>query len=397
MKNGIPQLPEKEKCTGCGGCAATCTSGCISMHPDHEGFRYPRIDTIRCSGCGSCEKVCPQRNVRIFGHQKPKAFAAYSNDKQIRKAAASGGMASLLGRKILDDGGTVFGAAYLSKGMETAHIRVNDAGGLYRIMGSKYMQSSVGECFSQIRDLLSQKQKVLFIGTPCQVEGLKGYLKTDDDHLLCVDLVCHGVPSSALWKKYARYQEKKARSHIVDINMKSKVSGWREPSVVCRFANGKSYQKPVIEDPYMLLFYKGLSIRPSCYACSSRCLDRMSDITLADFWGIEDVCPEIADDLGTSLVLLHTKKGRELLDEISEDATILEVDLNAALHKNPSATKERHNPREREAFFRDSNVMEFDEILKRYVPVTLHERAVRLLRKTGLLPLAYRMVRLLRK
>jgi coenzyme F420-reducing hydrogenase beta subunit len=253
---------------------------------------------------------------------------------------------------------------------------VDDLDGLSKFRGSKYVQSNIGSTYKEVKEFLKQGRQVLFTGTPCQIAGLKSYLGKEYDQLICIDIVCHGVPSPLVWGKYVGYREKISGSRTERIAFRRKNCGWKLFSVSFSFDNETEYIKPLTEDIFMQGFLKDLYLRPSCYECSFKTLNRQSDITLADFWGVENILPEMFDDQGTSLALVHSDKGREMLLSIEEQMISEEVDIDQAILFNPSAVKSvDYNPK-RDKFFKELNkTKDINKLISKYIQVSFPRKA----------------------
>lgn len=394
------KLAVKEDCCGCAACANACPKNCVSMVPDKEGFSYPQIDAAQCVGCGLCEKACPVLHPEKGGGENPTAWAVRARDTDLRLKSSSGGAFSLLAEDVLARGGAVFGAAMAPDCMGACHVMAEDAKGLAALRTSKYLQSEIGDCFRQVLEELGKGRAVLFSGTPCQIDGLKGFLGRDDPNLLCVEVICHGVPSPALWRKYAAYMGKKSGAPIVKANFRHKKYGWSP--LVLRLENSKRkvLYSTAEKNPYYRLFLLNFSLRSSCYHCHSKGLDRPADLTLGDFWGIENVCSELYDGTGTSLVLAHTSKGSKALADILDRTEAKQVDCAAALEGNSAMLRSVTRPPERDAFFEDMSVMSFPELRKKYIKPTekmsLKMCLVHFLQHVGLLEAALRLRRKIR-
>jgi coenzyme F420-reducing hydrogenase beta subunit len=248
--------------------------------------------------------------------------------------------------------------------------------GLGKFRGSKYVQSCIGDTYNQATGFLKQGRQVLFSGTPCQIAGLRSYLGKDYGDLICADIVCHGVPSPLVWQRYKMQMEERNQAKTEKISFRRKNCGWKIYSVSFSFDNNTEYIKPLTEDVYMKGFLRDLYLRPSCYECSFKTLNRQSDITLADFWGIQNVLPSFDDDKGTSLVLVNSSKGAEIFAAIADKISCREVDVNQAVSCNPSAIKSvDYNPK-REKFFKELLGSEdVSELIKRYTKVDFSKRA----------------------
>ncbi len=355
----------KSDCCGCSACASACPKNCIAMLSDEEGFLYPDIDTEICIKCGLCEKAC-HILTPIFSHSEPLAFAAINNNKETRLNSSSGGIFSLLAEYIINNGGAVFGAAFDNE-FKVKHKCATTFGELKELIGSKYVQSEIGTCYEEAKKILDNGNFVLFTGTPCQIDGLYAYLKQPYEKLYTQDLICHGVPSPKVWKKYLNFREKKAASKTQRTFFRHKKYGWKTFSVQLQFCNRTEYEQIFSKDLFMQGFLANLYLRPSCYNCHSKSLKRNSDITLADFWGVEKILPEMFDDRGTSLVFINTAKGQSLFDAISDKMLIKQTDISKAVEYNTAAFRSVKINKNREKFFKEFDVLTFEKLIKKYV------------------------------
>ena len=333
----MARLCDPVLCSGCTACASICPHGCISMEPDSEGFRRPVIDTARCVECGLCSKVCPVLNAPSTA-QLPLAYAAKNKDETVRAVSTSGGVFTLLAEQILAQGGVVFGAAY-DADFKVEHRMVESPQGLSALRGAKYAQSGLGDSFRQVKAQLSHGKQVLFSGTPCQVAGLRTFLGKDEPNLLLVDLVCHGTPSPAVWEQYLNWRsEQTADGHRpVSVSLCSKDSGWSTYSADIRWPYGRNYLATNREDPFLRAVAGDLCLRPSCHRCSTKGLNRCSDFTLGDYWGVGDQLPAMSDNKGTSIVLVHSDKAKALWDQLTPAMSVRMVDARRCMDHNPSA------------------------------------------------------------
>lgn len=347
---------EKENCCGCHACFSVCEEQRITMQADAEGFWYPVVDQEGCNDCGLCETVCPMSSKSAESNPLA-AYACVSNNNDIRRQSSSGGIFSLLAETVINDGGVVFGARF-DEDFNVVHDWTDSLDGLGVFRGAKYIQSRMGDGYKEVRDFLARGRQVMFSGTPCQIAGLRSFLEQDNEDLLSVDIVCHGVPSPGVWLRYKQQLEKRFQSRITKVDFRVKDSGWKSYSVAAAFANGTEYRSPADQDIFMGGFLRDLYLRPSCYRCRFKTPYRKSDITLGDFWGIERVLPHMDDDLGTSLVLVNSPKGIRALAGISPNIICEAVDPAEAVRANPCAVKPVGDNPKRDVFFKETNLTE---------------------------------------
>lgn len=355
----------KEECCGCGACAQVCPRDCIVMKEDQEGFLYPEVDKLKCVSCNLCEKSCPVILNKV-SPQEPVAYAAFCKDEELRLQSSSGGIFSLLAEQILEQGGIVFGAAF-DKDWSVHHIGIERVEDLEMLRGSKYLQSRTENTYLEVKKQLLLGRKVLYSGTPCEIEGLKAYLNGEYENLYTQDLICHGSPSPKVWKKYVDYRENCAGAAAQRTFFRHKKYGWKTYAVLFEFSNNTAYEQILTKDLFMQMFLQNLCLRPSCYKCAFKKLGRQSDITLADFWGADKVVPELDDNKGCSVVLIHSEKGKRLFEMVKSQMTYKKVELSDALLGNPSMTKSCEKTPKRDAFMQAVNSMSFDQLAKAYV------------------------------
>ena len=338
----MPILADKNQCTGCTACANICPKSCIEMKEDDEGFAQPVIDNSKCISCLACERVCPILSNRTPKDEETKAYAALSKNDETRLESSSGGIFSELAKLILQSNGIVYGAKY-DDDFKVIHTGIEDIESLKELRGAKYSQSDLSTIFQIIKTQLNNGRQVLFSGTPCQIGGLKAFLKKDYDNLYCIDFVCHGVPSPLVWKKYIEYRSQVDADNQVPeyINLRNKESGWSHYSYQVEFAYSKSnhYLCQNDKDLYMSLFVNNYILRRSCSNCYYKGYSRESDITLGDFWGIWDILPSMDDNKGTSVVFTHSNKGEKLLNSAAIHLQSNPVTLDQATMMNPSLLK----------------------------------------------------------
>lgn len=364
------EIIEKKHCCGCHACFNICSKNAISMVEDEKGFKYPKVDKEKCIDCGLCEKVCPILNNKKI-ENKPRSYACINKDEEIRMQSTSGGIFTLLATAIINKGGVVFGACFDEEfGVHHTYCESIEDLGKYR--GSKYIQSDIGLSYKKAKEFLDQGRKVLFTGTPCQIEALRSFLGKEYDNLYLQDIICHGVPSPLVWDKYKLYREEKANSKMKKMSFRSKKNTtWSSYNINMDFDNDTSYTMNHNNDVYMKAFLKHLSLRESCTDCKFKKNNRISDITLADFWGIQNIKPEMDDGKGTSLVIVNSKKGQELLDMIQDSMICEEVEFEKAISGNPSFnTTSKANSNADKFYEKLENGEDFERVVNKCIPKT---------------------------
>ena len=360
------EISNKQKCCGCSACIQACPTQCMSFNEDEQGFCYPLVDKDRCIDCGLCEKVCPSLN-QIEKRKPQSAYAAINPNEEIRMKSSSGGIFTMLADRIIKDGGVVFGARF-NETWEVIHDFTETEEGLEPFRGSKYVQSRIGETYKQAKVFLDGNRKVLFTGTPCQIAGLKKYLRKEYDNLLTVDVVCHGVPSPLVWREYL----KNRLPGITHISFRDKSTGWKKYSVVISGKTTMNSEEEFVHETYdkniyMQVFLKNLCLRPSCHNCPAKSGKSGSDITIADYWGAESVQGIENDDKGISLVLANCLKGDEILNMLH--CRLIETSYEAALIGNPSLVESAKVGKYYDLFWNSFHGSGFDKIenlMKKY-------------------------------
>lgn len=315
---------DKKDCCGCGACMNICAHHAISMQEDLYGFLYPHIDSEKCVNCGLCKMVCNYQNHDVK-HIPLQVFAAIGKDIQLTSKSTSGGIFAVVAKKHLSDGGYVCGASFDGH-WNVRHVIVSNVEDLRKLQGSKYVQSETDLCFQEIKKLLIKGEKVLFSGTPCQVDGLYGYLRKDYDNLTTIDIVCHGVPNNRMFHDYLSFLERRYNGKITSFIFRDKELGWGcHGKVIFDTPNGKTEKKQwESSTSYIHYFRGGWIYRENCYHCKYACKHRPADITLGDFWGIEKAHPEYLgkggwnEENGISAVIVNTEKGKKQLEACYE-------------------------------------------------------------------------------
>lgn len=327
---------KQETCYGCSGCEEICPVGAITFQENDEGFLYPFLDKSKCIECGMCKKVCPYETQSDY--QFPiKTFAAqYKKNKQLLLDSSSGGAFIGIANKILDDGGYIVGCVF-NKELKAEHILSNNKEEIKRMQGSKYVQSNMGNIYSKIKEKLLLNKKILFSGTPCQVDGLKKYLQKEYENLITIDLICHGVPSPRLLEEFklSFYQKK---GTIEDLKFRDKrKNGWCSQGTI-QYRKNKKIKRikisPYNNSYYYYYYLKNSVSRYSCYTCKYANPKRVSDITIGDYWNIQDILPNINYKDGVSAILINTLKGKKLMENIKNDFNFYETEIEDVIKGN---------------------------------------------------------------
>lgn len=356
---------DPNKCTGCSACKSACPVKAINMVQNKEGFYYPEIDFNKCIKCDRCSKICPvinkQKNVT-----SGKSYACYNKNFDEKRKSSSGGIFILLAKYVLKNHGVVYGAAF-NNDFQVRHIRVDNVKNIYKLMGSKYVQSLMEDIYDDVKKQLSSEKLVLFSGTPCQIEGLLSFLGKKYNNLITADIVCHGVPSSIVWKKYLDYRKRIDKENPIDISFRNKDSSWKSFNMKFTYKNNVPYSNPHYKDPYMNLFLNNLCLRKSCYNCVFKDKYKKSDITLGDLWGIDNFNEiDFEDKNGVSLLIVNTEKGNQLLETIKNDIMFAEIDINQAIEYNSAISNSVLENKKRDIFFKDLNRVSTTKLFKKY-------------------------------
>lgn len=360
----------KKDCCGCTACANVCPKNCISMVRDSEGFKYPCVDENTCVNCGLCEKVCPLINKPKVEDKPLKAYIARNSDPEIVKASTSGGFVSALCKKIINNGGIVFGGAF-DKDFNVKHTYAEDISSLSKFRSSKYVQSDLLNIFSDVKKQLESNRLVMFTGTPCQVAGLHNFLRKKYDNLFTVDFVCRAVPSPLVWERYRELMADKFNSQIVYANFREKTYGYHSANLTLRFANGKKSIENTKTDYMLKSFFSGICSRPSCYDCGFRSAGRVSDLTVFDCWNITRYVPELEDDdKGYTAVFVQSQKGAEMISDI-DDAVFYDADIDMLLKNDGfmALQNPKMHPKRSEYFELLDNNVPLDKVVQTFVPI----------------------------
>ena len=392
-------IQDKADCCGCNACVQRCPKECITMQADHEGFLYPIIDTNACIDCGLCEKVCPIIN-QSETRNPIKVYAAYNKNENIRMQSSSGGIFTIIAEEIIKKGGVVFGVKFNEDWMaEFDYTETIEGISLFR--GSKYVQAIVGNAYKKTEEFLKKGREVLFSGTPCQIAGLKKFLRKEYENLYTVDIICHGVPSPKVWEMYLKETTSKIFKNIPDkkiqyvspigetykscieaISFRSKIAGWKKYSFLLKLnfpnydgKNTVAFTEPFNKNNYMRAFLSNTILRPSCYKCPAKNGKSHSDITIADFWGINKIDPSFDDDKGCGAILVNTPRG-ETLYPLSQ-TTYKEKSLSEVITYNRAYCHSYKPHKNRKKFFKElDNIIELSSFILKMQKISLKQRII---------------------
>lgn len=390
----LEEIMNSPVCYGCGACVSTCPSEAICMRTDKKGFSRPEILESKCTGCNLCYQACPAVKTNrdaLFsaGPGSAKAVLSVRNrNNDIRKNSSSGGLFTALSDYVLAQGGIVCGAVWRD-GLSVGHICAANTEDRNRMRQSKYVQSDMGSCFREIRTHLNSGKTVLFTGTPCQAGGLRLFLgDTDTRNLILCDVLCGGNVSPGLFKDYISYIEKIKKDQAVSVCFRTKKYGWKEHHICVKLRN-KVYEGARREnEPFFSLYLGKYSIRDSCFSCGFASAERITDITMGDFWGIDKVEPEIDDDMGISLAIVNTEKGARLMESIASQIYAEERNIDMAAPRQINLRSVPVPPKKRDLFWDEYASRGGFYVLRRYTTFGLAKRirfkCAKALRRVGL-------------
>ena len=363
------KITDKSQCTGCSACFSVCSQKAISMDHDEYGQIYPQVSQELCTNCGLCEKICPLLHKdRIPGDVNLQALevkAVYNKDEEVRRRSTSGGFFSLLAANVIDRGGAVC-AARFDDHFHIHHTFFDSMNQIDPYRGSKYAQSDLGNVFQQIKEYLKTRP-VLFVGTPCQVAGLKSYLIKDYDNLITCDFICMCISSGKMWDEYiSDYQNK---HKIKRIFFKDKRIGWHKGDwrMLIEDEQGEHFWKGV-ENPFFNSYLKHYSARPSCFSCAFRHCRRMSDFTISDCWGIDTVNPGFDDNKGCTSLIIQSEKGKRAFEEIKSKANYQDYSISNVCQYNRHIKIQASVPQGYDQFCRDYKSFGFAYAANKVLP-----------------------------
>lgn len=362
-----------DACTGCGVCAAVCPSAAVRMQPDAHGFLRPVVDDAACTDCGLCTRKCPV-SVLPQNSAHTEVLTGYAKDGTLLPRSSSGAIFPVLAAEIIRKGGLVFGAAFDGQ-FQVVHTAAESVEELSALCSSKYVQGRIpSDCYAQVKAALAAGRWVYFSGLPCQVAALKSYLGRDYETLITQDTACHSVPSPLVWDEYKAELEKQYGGKLTAFSFRNKANGWEAYHIRAAFDNGREFTQPAAESPYQRGFIKGLYSRSSCFVCKFKGIERCSDITLADYWGVKGIQPEAYNPQGTSLILLHSEKGRSLL-EGCKDQLQLQPAAKDAFSFNPAVLTPIQKPARYDEFWEGYGQTSFADLVSACCEPTEEELA----------------------
>ncbi|MBQ6192277.1 MAG: Coenzyme F420 hydrogenase/dehydrogenase, beta subunit C-terminal domain [Bacteroidaceae bacterium] len=365
-------ITEHTQCFGCTACQQICHAQAISMTADTEGFLYPSVDKQKCLDCGLCEKVCPalqESNTNKSTEQH--IYALRHRDPSILKKSASGGAFSVFAQQILEHKGVVFGVAYQNH-MIARHISVESVEDLSSLHDSKYVQSYLGDTFSTIGKHLKDGREVMFVGTPCQVAGLKNYLRKPYQNLLTCDLLCHSVASPMIFAKYIDFVERKTGKKVINLSLRDKSKGWGVLSSRMEFADGSCLKDSYWASTWVSAYNSMLVTRPSCHNCPFCSFERCGDISIGDFWGIKKSHPEFYNAAGVSILMVNTAQGQAYFNQVKERCDFIESNRTKAVQ--PVLVAPQQVSALRKAFWHDYTQGGIDKVMRKYWGYTFSRR-----------------------
>lgn len=354
---------DKYECCGCTACKQVCAKGAISMVQDNEGFSYPVINKNLCVNCGLCEKVCAFAQPQYTNSKSPAVYATHLKDTEERKKSSSGGIFYAIAKWIIAQGGIVYGAAFNNE-LQLSHIGVDNLNDLEKLRGSKYLQSALGNTYKEVKELLKLGRWVYFVGTGCQVAGLKAFLRKQYPTLVTSDLVCHGTPSQKLFNMHIDYLSKKVNGKIINYNFRNNRQ-WGVNETYTYRKNEKEIDVNTGDfalSPYLFQFMYAFTYRKSCYNCQYTRIPRQGDVTLADYWGVKEFFPDIDAKTGVSLVLVNSEQGKKIWNEIKCNCNYYESKVEDGAKNNANLVMQTKEPKIRQDIYEKIEKEGYDSI-----------------------------------
>ncbi len=363
---------EKNSCVLCGACLQRCPNNCISFEEEYYSFSYPTIDKTRCTQCNLCERVCPVLHIPKSNSLK-RCYAARSKCEKILKHSSSGGIFYELASEIIQQGGAVAGAAF-DKNFKVRHEIVFEQDDILRLCGSKYVQSDISGVFPQIKRLLNEGKKILFVGSSCQTAALVTYLGNKPSNLLLIDFICHGIVSDKVFQEYKNLLEKKYKSKIKSFEFRNKENSWLYSGLKVEFENGKVYSAPLFKDLYMQGYFHNLNLKEACYSCGYKNFKGNSDITIGDFWGVQDLYPDFFNELGNSIVVINSNDGLKFFNDVEKGLIYIPIKVEDIVKYNKGLFEPFSNDEGRKEYFKSAKKKGYIRPLLKYVKTPFYKR-----------------------
>lgn len=375
------EIIEKSLCCGCAACYNICSQGAIKMVSDFEGFLYPKINDS-CIDCGMCKKVCPVLNVKPEIKNNQYGYVIQNKNEDILRESTSGGAFTAIAEYVLEKGGIVFGAAF-NENFIVRHTSVDKKEDLIKFRNSKYVQSEIGNSFSEVKRELDLGRLVCFSGTPCQIEGLICFLNKKYDNLITIDVVCRAVPSPLILKKYIELKKETVKDEIYNIKFRDKIYGYKYSALsIFNKDNKNIYRNGIDTDEFLRAFFSNICDRPSCYNCVFKKRYRISDFTLWDCFDVKDFFPEADNDKGVTRMLIHTELGHSCFLSFCDKLIYKSIPSDIIVSNSKEMTKSVPMNDKRENFFKNANKLSAQELFSKYFPITfmaILEKKVRLI------------------
>lgn len=381
------EIKKESDCCGCTACANACPKSCIEMIEDSEGFLYPVVHEDKCIKCNACEKVCPIINhVERKENRGQTAAIVQNKNKDVCLQSTAGGAFTAIAEYVLEHDGIVFGVE-LQADYSVKHIAVESKTELSKFRNSKYVQSELGSTYAEVKQQLKTGRLVCFSGTPCQIEGLRCFLRRDYENLVLVDVVCRAVPSPGVWKKYIE-METCEHGTMQSIRFRDKALGYQYSTMELVDSQGNIYRGGIESQPWLRMFFSGMIIRPSCTECKFRSRYRNSDFTIWDCFNVYSFSKEFDEDIGTTRVLIHTEKGKKIFHQIEEKIKYKSINADIVVEGVREMLESPKMHPQRQYFYSDLKGLPFGELINKYYPLTIKikiKRNIRLaLNKFGL-------------
>lgn len=380
------ETKDKQECCGCEACVQICPKKAIKLKVDEEGFRYPEIDESKCIHCNLCNKVCPVQNMPILNKLKEQKFYGMRIKKLdiLTKSSSGGGFFGIC-EKLCQKDYVIFGAKY-TENFKVQHSYITDINNIQEFQKSKYVQSEINDSYIKAREFLEAKKLVIFSGTPCQIAGLRNFLKKDYDNLICIDIICHGVPSYKVFKKYIEYEENKKHNKLKKIVFREKMidenDKYDSKKIRLVFEDGTNIVDSAESNLFLRGFYARIIYRPSCYSCPYAKSERYGDLTIADCWGIEKIDSSIDIHKGYSLIIANTKKGNSILNNIKSDFEYIPLTIDFVKQNNACFSVPSYRHPRRAKFFKHLDKVSIEKnINKSLKPIGIRNKLKALLPK----------------